>query len=151
MSGMRTHLARRLHENFTKTSTAAGRFAGMRILIVEDDQKLGALLEQGLREEEFDVERALDGDEALAKAEAAEFDVILLDHMLPKRSGLEVAATLRASGRRTPILMLTARDAPEDIRSSRAAGIDDLLGKPFRFDELLRRIRALATPAAPAV
>jgi DNA-binding response OmpR family regulator len=150
MSRMRAHLGRRLHQNFTKTSTAAGRLVGMRILIVEDDQKLGALLEQGLREEEFDVERALDGDEALAKAEG-EFDVILLDHMLPKRSGLEVAATLRASGRRTPILMLTARDAPEDIRSSRAAGIDDLLGKPFRFDELLRRIRALAPPAAPAL
>ena len=120
----------------------------MRILVVEDDHKVGGFLEQGLREEAFEVDRARDGQEALDKALADEFDLILLDHMLPKRSGLEVAVALRASGRRTPILMLTARDAPEDIRNSRAAGIDDFLGKPFRFDELLRRIRALA-PAPP--
>lgn len=121
----------------------------MRILVVEDDRKVGGFLEQGLREEEFEVDRATDGEQALTKALAGEFDLILLDHMLPKKSGLEVAASLRAAGRRTPILMLTARDAPEDIRNSVAAGIDDFLGKPFRFDELLRRIRALM-PVPPA-
>jgi len=115
----------------------------MRILVVEDDHKVGGFLEQGLREEAFEVERAWDGDEALAKAEATPFDLILLDYMLPMKSGLEVAATLRARGARTPILMLTARDAPEDIRNGRAAGVDDYLGKPFRFDDLLRRIHAL--------
>jgi DNA-binding response OmpR family regulator len=121
----------------------------MRILVVEDDHKVGGFLEQGLREEAFEVERARDGQEALDMALAGKFDLILLDHMLPRKSGLEVAATLRASGRRTPILMLTARDAPDDIRNSVTAGIDDFLGKPFRFDELLRRIRALA-PVPPA-
>jgi len=115
----------------------------MRILVVEDDHKVGGFLEQGLREEAFEVERAWDGDEALAKAEARPFDLILLDYMLPMKSGLEVAVILRARGSRTPILMLTARDAPEDIRNGRAAGVDDYLGKPFRFDDLLRRIHAL--------
>jgi two-component system copper resistance phosphate regulon response regulator CusR len=121
----------------------------MRILIVEDDHKVGGFLEQGLREEEFEVERAWDGDEALAKAEASRFDLILLDYMLPTKSGLEVAAILRAKGSRTPILMLTARDAPEDIRDGRAAGVNDYLGKPFRFDDLLRRIRGLAGDGPP--
>jgi CheY-like chemotaxis protein/dienelactone hydrolase len=121
-----------------------------RILVVEDDPTVGALLEQGLREGEFDVERARDGDEALAKANAAEYDLILLDHMLPKRTGVEVTRALRKAGKRTPILMLTARDEPEVIRDSRAAGIDDLLSKPFRFDDLLDRIRALVPGAHPA-
>jgi DNA-binding response OmpR family regulator len=116
----------------------------MRILIVEDDHKVGGFLEQGLREEEFEVERAWDGAEALAKADAGRFDLILLDYMLPTMSGLEVATTLRGKGSRTPILMLTARDAPEDIRAGWAAGVDDYLGKPFRFDDLLQRIRTLA-------
>jgi DNA-binding response OmpR family regulator len=118
----------------------------MRILVVEDDPKVGGFLEQGLREEAFEIERAWDGDQALTMARAVDYDLILLDYMLPKRSGLDVAATLRGEGRRMPILMLTARDAPEDLRSSRAAGVDDFLGKPFRFDELLRRIRALLPP-----
>jgi two-component system copper resistance phosphate regulon response regulator CusR len=121
----------------------------MRILVVEDDHKVGGFLEQGLREEEFEVERAWDGDEALAKADAGGFDLILLDYMLPTKSGLEVATILRGKGSRTPILMLTARDAPEDIREGRAAGVDDYLGKPFRFDDLLRRIRALAGDGTP--
>jgi CheY-like chemotaxis protein/pimeloyl-ACP methyl ester carboxylesterase len=121
-----------------------------RILVVEDDPTVGALLEQGLREDAFEVERARDGEEALAMAQGADYDLILLDHMLPKKSGIEVTRALRQAGKRTPILMLTARDAPEDIRSSRAAGIDDLLSKPFRFDDLLDRIRALVPGAHPA-
>ena len=118
----------------------------LRILVVEDDPKVGGFLEQGLREEAFEVDRAWDGDQALTMARTGNYGLILLDYMLPKRSGLDVAASLRAEGRSTPILMLTARDAPEDIRISRDAGVDDFLGKPFRFDELLRRIRALLPP-----
>ena len=115
----------------------------MRILLVEDDPKVGAFLQQGLGEEGFEVERAYDGEEALAKAVRFDPDIILLDLMLPKKTGIEVAVELRARGWRTPILMLTARDTPEDRDDSLAAGIDDLLGKPFHFSELLRRIEAL--------
>jgi DNA-binding response OmpR family regulator len=115
----------------------------MRILVVEDDHKVGAFLEQGLREEHFEVDRACDGLEAMIKAESADYDLILLDYMLPKKSGVEVAAQLRGQGRQMPILMLTARDAPEDFRLGHAAGINDFMGKPFRFDDLLNRIRAL--------
>jgi len=115
----------------------------MRILVVEDDAKVGLLLFEGLSAEGFDVELAADGEQALDKAAAADFDLILLDYLLPKRSGLEVASTLRAGGTRIPILMLTARDSPEDLRASLAAGANDLMAKPFRFDELIRRIRSL--------
>jgi DNA-binding response OmpR family regulator len=117
----------------------------MRILIVEDDHKVGAFLEQGLREEEFEVDRAHDGIEAVRKAEAADYDLIVLDCMLPKKSGIEVAAELRANGYQPPILMLTARDAPEDVRVGLAAGVNGFMGKPFRFDDLLDRIRALVS------
>jgi DNA-binding response OmpR family regulator len=116
----------------------------MRILVVEDDRKLGALLQQGLEEDGFEVALARDGEEALAQAGAAEFDLILLDYMLPKKSGYEVTVELRRAGRQTPILMLTARDAPEDLREALRAGVNDLMGKPFRFAELVDRIRALA-------
>jgi two-component system copper resistance phosphate regulon response regulator CusR len=115
----------------------------MRILVVEDDYKVGAFLEQGLREEGFEVDRASDGPEALAMAESGAQDLILLDYMLPKKSGIEVATELRAKGCRTPILMLTARDAPDDLRLGFTAGVNDFMGKPFRFDDLLDRIHAL--------
>jgi DNA-binding response OmpR family regulator len=117
----------------------------MRILIVEDDHKLGALLEQGLREDGFEVARASDGEEAIAKAVAADYDLILLDYMLPKRSGYEVTVELRRAGRRMPILMLTARDAPADLTEALRAGVNDLMGKPFRFGELVDRIRSLTS------
>lgn len=122
----------------------------MRILVVEDDPKLGDLLEQGLREEQLEVDRAADGEEALSMAAAVAYHLILLDYMLPRLSGVEVASRLRRAGDRTPILMLTARDAPEDQRRARDAGIDDIMGKPFRFGELLDRIAALALPPAGA-
>lgn len=117
----------------------------MRILIVEDDHKLGSLLEQGLQEDGFEVARASDGEEALAKVVAAEYDLILLDYMLPKKSGYEVTVELRRAGNRTPILMLTARDAPEDLREAVRAGVNELMGKPFRFAELVDRIRVLTS------
>jgi DNA-binding response OmpR family regulator len=115
----------------------------MRILVVEDDHKLGALLEQGLSEEGFSITWVRDGETALARALQDDVDLILLDYMLPRKSGHEVTLELRAAGRRTPILMLTARDASEDLARARSAGIDDLMGKPFRFAELVDRIRAL--------
>ena len=120
----------------------------MRILIVEDDHKLGALLEQGLQEDGFEIARASDGEEAIAKAVATDYDLILLDYMLPKRSGYEVTVELRRAGRRTPILMLTARDAPEDLREALLAGVNALMGKPFRFGELVDQIRSLTSGSA---
>lgn len=119
----------------------------MRILVVEDDYKIGGFLEQGLREEGFEVDRADDGEEAVAKGGARQYDLILLDYMLPKKNGLQVATELRASGVRTPILMLTARDPGEDARASFAAGVSDFVGKPFRFNDLLGRIRSLVPVA----
>lgn len=116
----------------------------MRILVVEDDEKIGGLLEQGLLEEEFEVERGRDGDEAVSRALSEHYDLILLDYMLPKRSGPQVARALRDQGRLTPILMLTARDAPEDIQLCLASGANEYLTKPFRFADLLAQIHRLA-------
>jgi len=113
------------------------------LLLVEDDRRVGSFIAQGLRDEGFHVEWATTADEALAHATASSFDVMLLDHMLPGRSGIEVARTLRASGNATPILMLTARDAPEDRRAAFAAGANEFMGKPFLFDDLLERIAKL--------
>jgi DNA-binding response OmpR family regulator len=115
----------------------------MRILLVEDDHKVGGFIEQGLREEAFEVDRASDGEEAITKGGAGQYDLILLDYMLPKKDGLQVTSELRAKGVATPILMLTAREPGDDIRNSLAAGANDFLGKPFRFADLLNRIRSL--------
>ena len=120
----------------------------MRLLVVEDDPKLGALLEQGLGEDGFEVTWARDGEEGLVLALAGEFDAILLDYMLPRKNGHQLTVELRAQGRRTPILMLTARDAPDDLARARQAGVNDIMSKPFRFAELIDRLRALTpTPA----
>ena len=121
---------------------------GMRILVVEDDYKLGALLEEGLGAEGFAIAWVRDGETALTRALAEEFDLVLLDYMLPGRSGHEVTVSLRAAGRRTPILMLTARDAPDDLRRALAAGVNEVMGKPFRFGQLVDRINALASDPA---
>lgn len=117
----------------------------MRVLLVEDDPKLGPLLEQGLGEDGFEVVWVRDGEAGLARALRESFHIILLDYMLPSKSGYEFTVDLRESGRRTPILMLTARDAPEDLTRARLAGVNDVMGKPFRFAELTDRIRALAS------
>jgi two-component system, OmpR family, copper resistance phosphate regulon response regulator CusR len=115
----------------------------MRILVVEDDRKIAGFIEQGLREEGYVVDLARDGDEATMLAHVNEYDVILLDVMLPKKNGFQVAMELRSEGRTTPILMLTSRDAVEDVVRGLDSGADDYLAKPFPFDELLARIRAL--------
>ncbi len=115
----------------------------MKILVVEDDRKVAGFIEQGLREEGYAVDLAPDGDEATMLAHVYEYDLLVLDVMLPKKTGLQVAAELRREGRKTPILMLTARDATEDVVRGLDAGADDYLTKPFKFEELLARVRAL--------
>jgi DNA-binding response OmpR family regulator len=115
----------------------------MRILVVEDDRKVAGFIEMGLREEGYAVDVAKDGEEATVFAHINDYDAILLDLMLPKKNGLQVASELRREGRSTPILMLTARDATEDVVRGLDAGADDYLTKPFKFDELLARLRAL--------
>jgi two-component system, OmpR family, copper resistance phosphate regulon response regulator CusR len=115
----------------------------MRILIIEDDVKVGGFLEQGLREEGFDVARGSDGEEAIAMVLSEAYDIILLDYMLPGRSGPQVVKAIRDQGRATPVLMLTARDAPEDIQLCLTCGANGYLTKPFRFADLLAHIERL--------
>ncbi len=115
----------------------------MRILVVEDDKKVARFLEKGLREEGYSVDMAHDGADGLVKARVYDYDLLLLDVMLPGKSGLEIVHELRSSEKTVPVLMLTARDAREDIVLGLDAGADDYLTKPFGFDELLARIRAL--------
>lgn len=115
----------------------------MRILVVEDERKVASFIKQGLEEEGHAVDIAIDGEQAGTLAHVYEYDAILLDVILPKKNGFQVASELRREGRNTPILMLTSRDAPEDVVRGLDAGADDYLAKPFRFDELLARLRAL--------
>lgn len=115
----------------------------MHVLIVEDEPEMAGLLARGLEEELYEVSLARDGKVALDLSSSREFDVILLDVMLPKISGLEVARQLRQREHETPLLMLTARDALPDIVKGLDAGADDYLTKPFSFQELLARMRAL--------
>lgn len=115
----------------------------MRILLVEDDRNMSGLLQKGLEEDHHIVSLALDGRTGLELGESYQFDVIILDWMLPGLDGLEVARRLRRGGKATPILMLTARDAVPDIVKGLDSGADDYLTKPFSFAEFLARVRAL--------
>jgi len=115
----------------------------MQILVVEDERRMAALLKQGLEEEGHAVIVSGQGHDALDLAQHHAFDAILLDVMLPGLSGLEVARRLRDSRVQTPILMLTARDAEEDVIRGLDFGADDYLTKPFSFEVLLARLRAL--------
>jgi two-component system OmpR family response regulator len=126
----------------------------MRILVVEDELKMANLLRRGLVEEGHAVDVARTGDDALWLAQAAEFDAIVLDLMLPGIDGIEVCRRIRESGVWTPVLMLTARDGVDDRVAGLDAGADDYLPKPFSFAELLARLRALVRRGAterPAV
>ena len=116
----------------------------MRILVVEDETRLADLIKRGLAHEGHAVDTAENGEDALEWVEAAGYDAIVLDIMLPGISGLEVCRTLRQRSVATPILLLTARDAVPDRVAGLDAGADDYLVKPFAFPELLARLRALA-------
>jgi DNA-binding response OmpR family regulator len=115
----------------------------MRVLVVEDDPGIANFVRQGLTEAGYAVDVAWDGQEALACALAVEYDMLVLDIMLPRLNGLEVLRELRDQGQQTPTIMLTARDAIEDRVDGLDAGADDYLVKPFAFPELMARIRAL--------
>jgi two-component system OmpR family response regulator len=121
----------------------------MRVLVVEDEKKLGSLLTRGLREEGYAADLADRGEEALWMASAVPYDAIVLDVMLPGLDGFAVCRRLREGGVWSPVLMLTARDAVDDRVTGLDAGADDYLTKPFSFEELLARLRALTrrTPA----
>jgi two-component system, OmpR family, response regulator len=121
----------------------------MRVLVVEDERKLGELLRRGLGEEGYAADLADRGEEALWMVKAVDYDVIVLDVMLPGADGFEICRRMRDSGVWAPVLMLTARDAVDDRVSGLDAGADDYLTKPFAFEELLARLRAL-TRRAPA-
>jgi len=115
----------------------------MRILVVEDERRMAEVLRQGLMEDGHAVTVALEGRGGLALAEVGGFDLLILDCMLPGVSGFEITRQLRARRNRTPILMLTARDAPGDVVHGLDTGADDYLTKPFSFDVLLARVRAV--------
>lgn len=117
----------------------------MRILIVEDEQKLAGAMKQGLERHGFAADYVTDGETAERRIEIhhVDYDLIILDLLLPKKTGLEVCRATRARGIRTPILILTARSGTDDKIGLLDAGADDYLTKPFSFEELIARIRAL--------
>ena len=115
----------------------------MRILLVEDEIKVGNAVSEGLRAEGYGVTWAQTGEEGFFHASSQGFDLIVLDVMLPGRDGIEVLQTLRKQGAKTPVLLLTAKDAIEDRVLGLDAGADDYLVKPFAFAELTARLRAL--------
>jgi two-component system, OmpR family, response regulator len=121
----------------------------MRVLVAEDEADLARTLWKALTEEGHAVDIARDGAEAMAKASAVPYDAILLDVTMPRISGLSVLASLRKSGARTPVLLLTARDAVEDKVQGLNAGADDYMTKPFALTELLARVRALIRRGSP--
>jgi len=115
----------------------------MRILVVEDEPRMASVIARGLREQSYAVDVALDGDDGLYQCSINDYDLIVLDVLLPQRDGFEVCRELRARGTATPVLMLTARAAVDDRITGFEAGADDYLTKPFSFRELLARIHAL--------
>ena len=120
----------------------------MRILIAEDQKDLNRIITKRLSAEGYYVDSCFDGEEALSYIEMAEYDGIILDIMMPKRDGLSVLHSLRKKGIGTPVLFLTARDAVEDRVLGLDSGADDYLVKPFAFDELIARIRAMTRKSA---
>ena len=121
----------------------------MRFLIIEDEKRMALLLKKALEERNHSVTVVFAGDEGLFAAQQGEFDAIVLDLMLPAMNGFEIARELRASGNRTPVLVLTARDAVADIVKALDLGVDDYLTKPFALAEFLARLRSV-TRRGPA-
>jgi DNA-binding response OmpR family regulator len=115
----------------------------VRVLVAEDDNSLRSVLERGLREDGYTVDAVPDGDQAVAYLRAYDYEVAILDWRMPLRSGIDVVRDMRRQGDRTPVLILTARDATEDRVTGLNLGADDYLVKPFEFAELLARLRAL--------
>ncbi len=128
----------------------AGLLIAMKLLIVEDERRMADLLRKGLTEEGHTVTCAPDGVEGLALAKNYEFDIIILDVMMPKLNGYELAKRLRSEKIATPVLMLTARDAVPDIVKGLDTGADDYMTKPFSFDELIARLRSVKRRAIAA-
>ena len=120
----------------------------MRILVVEDEKKVSRFLQQGLEEEHYSVDVAHDGQQGEILASTANYDLIILDVLLPKKDGLAVLAELRHKRINTPVLLLTAKAATEDKVAGLDTGADDYLTKPFSFSELLARVRSLLRRSA---
>ncbi len=115
----------------------------MRILVVEDEQRIANSIKKGLEQERYAVDVAYSGTDGFDLASSEDYDVIILDLLLPEMDGLEICRKLRAEGKHTPILMLTAKGQTQDKVTGLDSGADDYLTKPFSFEELLARIRAL--------
>lgn len=115
----------------------------MRILVIEDEKKVARFLEQGLREEKYDVDVAMDGEEGVRRALTQAYDLIITDVMMPKKSGIEVIMEIRAAKRNVPVLCLTAKTEIGEKVEGLDAGADDYLTKPFLFEELSARVRSL--------
>jgi len=127
----------------TLDDCTTGVIEDMRVLVVEDEPKMARFLRRGLEEEGYAVDVAEDGRDGAMQAAVGEYDVIVLDIMLPHVDGLQITAQIRREGNATGILLLTAKDTPEDLIRGLDVGADDYLTKPFRFDVLLARLRAL--------
>src|SRR5262247_4887568 len=120
----------------------------MRILLVEDEPRVARFVAKGLREKSYAVDIAMEGESALYHTEINDYDLIILDVMLPGKDGFEICRELRGLGFNAPVLMLTARDAIDDRVEGLVSGADDYLIKPFEFKELLARVRALLRRAS---
>lgn len=116
----------------------------MKILVVEDEHRIATTIKKGLEQERYTVDVAFDGEEGFDLAYTEDYDVIILDLMLPKKDGISVCRDLRAKGTHTPILMLTAKSQTHDKVNGLNSGADDYLTKPFSFEELVARVRALS-------
>lgn len=121
----------------------------MRILVVEDDVSLNRLITEKLKKEHYTVDSCFMGDEAVAFIDGAEYDLAILDIMLPKVSGLEILSHIRSSQKQISVLLLTAKDSTEDKVRGLDLGADDYMAKPFAFEELLARVRVLIRRKAP--
>lgn len=115
----------------------------MRLLLVEDDARIARFVARGLQEQSYAVDTVANGNDAVYQVEINDYDLVILDVMIPGKDGFATCQAIRASGKRMPILMLTARDAVEDRIAGLDSGADDYLTKPFEFGELLARLRAL--------
>ena len=115
----------------------------MKLLVIEDEKKVANFIMQGLREENYDIETAHDGEEGLEMALGGDYDGIVLDLMMPKRDGISLLRELRARGMNTPVLILTAKGTTQDKIIGLDSGADDYLAKPFHFEELTARIRSM--------